>query len=138
MKKLKRTNVLKRIIISILCVITIAFSMPAKSKAGVFQDAIEVFSGIPDAIMSLLNDYVSQRNGDTSIKVNLKGIEPGGGDEGKLYNFMVTPYEIITNGKITTYVGTDGRETSVINLPLLNANFFNPTNLNFVRTTKRG
>ncbi|MBR2744454.1 MAG: hypothetical protein IKE01_04070 [Clostridia bacterium] len=127
MKKLKCTNVLKRIIISILCVITIALSMPAKVKAGVLQDFVELFMNIPDALMVLENDFIAQRNGQTYKNVNLKGIAIGGSDEGKIFNFMVTPYEIIANGKVETYRDIDGNNKKVINIPSLNANFFSST-----------
>ena len=135
MKKWKCMNVLKRILISILCTVTIFFSMPVKSSAGPFQDFIELILDLPDALMVLLNEYIAQREADTFININLKGIEAGSGDSGRVYNFMVTPYEI-TNGNTVTYKDRKGNDVNVINIPLLNANFFstNTANTNNLET----
>lgn len=120
----KCADKLKKMIISVLCVVLIFGSMPAKSKAGPFQDFIEVILYIPDAVMILVNKYIGEISGDTYMKVNLKGLHITTADEGRIYNFTVSPYEIITNGQEVKYTDKNGAEKTRLNLPILNADFF--------------
>ena len=109
MKKFKILDKLKKVILIILCAITVFFSMPVKSDANVIQDLVDIVLVIPDGIMDLLNKHVSGVNGTTKIKINLKGT--GKATQGSIYNFDVTPYDIFTSGldyKVKKMDGSDG------------------------------
>lgn len=123
MKKFKLLDKLKKVILIILCAITVFFSMPKKSDAGIIQDFVQLILYIPDGIMWLLNEHVAGSESETSIYINTKGT--GDGTYGYMYNFDVTPYDIFTSGltyKMKNIDGSDGEE--LIKLPILDINFF--------------
>lgn len=123
MKKFKILDKLKKVILIILCAITVFFSMPVKSEAGIGEDIVDFILKLPDAVMSTLNKHVSERGGSAKIKLNLKGW----GGVGYIYNFEVTPYDIFTSGLeyylTVDYDGTKADEP-ITKLPILDINFF--------------
>ena len=96
MKKGRMLNKLKKVLIAITCAIVLVFSMPIKAKANVFEDFVDLLLRIPDGISWLGNVYLSGRaSSESAEKINLKGINFGQSDEGRIYNFYVTPYDIL-------------------------------------------
>lgn len=132
MRKGKVFERFKRILISIMCVVTLVFAMPVKAKADIVEDLISLVQAIPDAVMYILNYFVSDAPGNTATKtVNLDGWVFGGSDEGGLKNFNVSPYNIFTAGRTIKYIRyadkNDLRKTDIAeyeSLPLLDVNFF--------------
>lgn len=94
MKKGKICSKLKKILITITCVITLVFSMPVKSKAGIIGDFLNLLLQIPDSIMWLGNIYIAGTHENAGIDLNLKGWD----GKGSIYNFNITPYDIFTSG----------------------------------------
>lgn len=109
MKNSKLVNKFKKILITVLCIITVFFSMPVKAKAdgGVLESVASFLLIIPDAVQLLLNKYVSDETEDVTIGVRVAVKDSDAtlftNNEGTLYNFEVTPYDIFTAGMPTLY-----------------------------------
>ena len=104
MKKRKLLSNLKKILIIVVCFITLLFCMPTKSKANVLGDFFDLILRVPDALMWATTRFLSSTpTAVTSYKLNLKGVKWGDGDEGHIYNFPLTPYSIFSTGNIKTY-----------------------------------
>lgn len=109
MKKNRILNKFKRILIAILCVITLFFSMPVKSSAdaGILESIADFILVIPDGIQYILNHYMSDETEDVknSIRVTVTDDDAGvfSNNSGTLYNFEVTPYDIFTAGTPTLF-----------------------------------
>lgn len=130
MKKGKVLNKLKKLLITITCFIVVVVSMPVKSHAGIFLDIVDVLLKIPDAIMWMENMWIAGwdfHSSEAQVNVDLKGIHMSG-DDGTIYNFFVTPYDIFTNGEIRTYKDSLGHEKNYRNLPIFYVNFFTNDN----------
>lgn len=132
MRKGKVVEKFKRILISIMCVVTLVFAMPVKAKAGIFEDFVDLILKIPDGVMFIANWWLADRSPsgaiDTMASVGLKGVHGGPwgrDDDGYIYNFHVTPYDIFTCGEVREYKDSSGNEHSFRNLPIFYANFFN-------------
>ena len=122
----KKKNIVKKTFISIICVIVMVFSMPVKAKADVIQDLVNVLLRIPDAIMWVSNRYLADRESDEMhINIGLKGVHGVKEDDGAVYNFFITPYDIFTCGEVREYKDTNGNDRNFRNLPIFYANFFN-------------
>lgn len=117
---------LKKVLIAMICTIVVVFSMPIKSKATIPEDIVDVLLKIPDGIMWLGNVFLSGRNStETMEKINLKGAHFGRADEGHVYNFYITPYDIFCNGQIRQERDIAGQVTAPYRvLPIFYANFF--------------
>ena len=98
MKKKKFFKNMKRILLIMLCTITLFFSMPKKTNAGVIENFIDLMLKIPDAVMRLFNDISGESISNFKLKLNLRGV--GSGTKGAIYNFDVTPYDIFTSGLV--------------------------------------
>ena len=87
------------------------FSMPVKAKADVIQDLVNVLLRIPDAIMWVSNRYLADRESDEMhINIGLKGVHGVKEDDGAVYNFFITPYDIFTCGEVREYKDTNGND----------------------------
>lgn len=128
MKKNKILYKLKRIMIVILCSITLFFSMPVKSKANIWEDLVDVVLKLPDAVMRIANDMVSGRPVTKfKIRLNLKGWD--GDTIGSIYNFEITPYDIFTSGLEEEDKDYNGNSLGThIKIPILDINFFKDSN----------
>lgn len=125
MKKKKILENLKRILLIILCTITLFFSMPKKSEAGIITDFVDLLLKIPDGVMRLLNDFFGDSASDFKMKLNLTGVSSD--TVGSIYNFEVTPYDIFTSGlEYQVPIDGDGNigDTKYVKLPILDVNFF--------------
>lgn len=123
MKKFKILNKLKKVIIIMLCTVTVFFSMPKKSKAGILQDFVSLLLKLPDGIEWLLNNSVAGTGGRTSLHINLKGV--GTETRGYVYNFDVTPYDIFTSGLEYEVKDMNGDSAgTATKIPILDVNFF--------------
>ena len=98
MKKCKFIYKFKKILISIMCIITLFFAMPVKASAGVIESFFDVVCLIPDLIMTGLNGLLGYNDKKTYIDVNYKGLDVNGGTGGRIYNFDVTPADIFRSG----------------------------------------
>lgn len=128
MEKGRVLKKLKKVLIAMICTIVVVFSMPIKSKATIPEDIVDVLLKIPDGIMWLGNVFLSGRaSSEASEKINLKGMHFGKADEGHIYNFNITPYDIFCNGRIRTEKDATGRVYQYKVLPIFNANFFKDT-----------
>ena len=109
MKKSKLVNKFKKILITVLCIITVFFSMPVKAKAdaGVLESVASFLLLVPDGIQLLLNTFVSDETEDVKFLIRLQVIDKNANlftnDTGSLYNIEVTPYDIFTAGTPTLY-----------------------------------
>lgn len=125
MKKKKFLEKMKRILLIILCIITLFFSMPKKTEAGTIEDFVNLMLKIPDAVMRLFNDISGESISNFKIKLNLKGWSSD--TKGSVYNFDVTPYDIFTSGLVyqraADFDGNLGDE-KYIRIPVLDINFF--------------
>ena len=125
MKKKKFLEHMKRILLIILCIITLFFSMPKKTEAGTIEDFVNLMLKIPDAVMRLFNDISGESISNFKIKLNLKGWSSD--TKGSVYNFDVTPYDIFTSGLVyqraADFDGNLGDE-KYIRIPVLDINFF--------------
>ncbi len=125
MKKKKFLENMKRILLIILCIITLFFSMPKKTEAGTIEDFVNLMLKIPDAVMRLFNDISGESISNFKIKLNLKGWSSD--TKGSVYNFDVTPYDIFTSGLVyqraADFDGNLGDE-KYIRIPVLDINFF--------------
>lgn len=125
MKKKKFLENMKRILLIILCIITLFFSMPKKTEAGTIEDFVNLMLKIPDAVMRLFNDISGESISNFKIKLNLKGWNSD--TKGSVYNFDVTPYDIFTSGLVyqraADFDGNLGDE-KYIRIPVLDINFF--------------
>lgn len=119
---------LKKVLIAMVATIVIVFSMPIKAKATVAEDLVDLLLKIPDGVMWMGNVFLSGRaSSESSEKINLKGMHLGNADEGHIYNFYITPYDIFSNGRIRTERDATGRVYQYKVLPIFNANFFKDT-----------
>lgn len=125
MKKKKFFKNMKRILLIMLCTITLFFSMPKKTNAGVVENFVDLMFKIPDFVMRLFNDISGESISNFKLKLNFKGI--GSGTKGAIYNFDVTPYDIFTSGLVyqraTDLDGNLGDE-KYVRIPVLDINFF--------------
>lgn len=112
MKKFKLLNKLKKMLIVLMCVVTLGFAMPKKSKAGLIGDFIDLLLTIPDGIMHIIDDYMAGSDEFTWIQLEFTG---GFDYNASLYNFIISPYDIFTSGTV---------ENGKIKLGLLDTNFF--------------
>ena len=125
MKKKKFLENMKRILLIILCIITLFFSMPKKTEAGTIEDFVNLMLKIPDAVMRLFNDISGESISNFKIKLNLKGWSSD--TKGSVYNFDVTPYDIFTSGLVYQRAADfDGNlgDGKYIRIPVLDINFF--------------
>lgn len=125
MKKKKFLENMKRILLIILCIITLFFSMPKKTEAGTIEDFVNLMLKIPDAVMRLFNDISGESISNFKIKLNLKGWSSD--TKGSVYNFDVTPYDIFTSGLVYQRAADfDGNlgDKKYIRIPVLDINFF--------------
>lgn len=133
MKKRKVLYNLKKVLIVIMCSITLFFSMPAKAEATVIGDIVSFLLILPDGIMKLLNETVSGTGAYSRLylRVGLSGADEES-LEGTLYNIEVTPYDIFTSGLEYEMPDFDGNPdgTKLIKIPLLDINFFKDTSGN--------
>ena len=111
MKKFKLLNKLKKMLIVLMCVVTLGFAMPKKSKAGLIGDFIDLLLTIPDGIMHIIDGYMAGSDEFTWIQLDLKDAD----HHASLYNFIISPYDIFTSGTV---------ENGKIKLGLLDTNFF--------------
>ena len=98
MKKCKFIYKFKKILISIMCIITLFFAMPVKASAGVIESFFDIVCWIPDLIMTGLNGLLGYNDKKTYIDVNYKGLDLNSGTGGRIYNFDVTPADIFRSG----------------------------------------
>lgn len=122
MRKGKVFEKFKKIIISIMCVITLIFAMPVKSEAGIVADFVNLLLGIPDAIMWGMNQLIAKTDASTSVDMDFKDW----GGQGYIYNFEVTPYKIFSTGSYKEEKDPDTGEVLYYetDLGLFDANFF--------------
>lgn len=92
MKKCKFIYKFKKILISIMCIITLFFAMPVKASAGPIESLADMVLLIFDLPMRALNAVVAESDSASYIDVNF-------GTRGMLYNFEVTPDRIFSAGK---------------------------------------
>lgn len=118
MKKGKICSKLKKILITITCVITLVFSMPVKAKAEIIGDFLNLLLKIPDAIMWATNRYIANDDTPTDTYLNFEGWTFKNG-KGYIYNFSVTPYEIFSSG---SYQNLD--DAYYTKLGIFDINFF--------------
>lgn len=127
MRKGKVFEKFKRILISIMCVVTLVFAMPVKAEATVVEDFFSLFAYIGDIPMWFGNVFLDPYETDDSYyDFNTKGVNFGGSDEGGIRNFSVTPYDVFTSGMKVEELDKKGEPTGsyYIKLPLLASNFF--------------
>lgn len=101
---MKRRGVLdkfKKILVVMIISVTMFFSMPVKSNAvsaaeGLIGDFINLILRIPDGVMNVIDGVMAGSDEFTSEKMDLKGDDDNG--HGRIYNFIVTPYEIFSSG----------------------------------------
>lgn len=133
MRKGKVVEKFKRILISIMCVVTLVFAMPVKAKANIVEDFFSLFAYLGDVPMWLGNVYLDPYETDNSYyDFNNKGANFGASDEGGIRNFSVTPYDIFTSGMKVNELNKKGEPTGsyYIKLPILASNFFSSDYLN--------
>ena len=100
---------LKKILITVICIITVFFSMPVKSSAdvGILESIADFILLIPDGINKILNTYISDETEDVKFWLKVGVVDEDAGmfsnDSGRLYNIEVTPYDIFTAGTPTLY-----------------------------------
>ena len=130
MRKEKRFNKLKKILLTVMSVMLLVFSMPIKSEATILADFVDLLLNIPDGIMWIGNRFIAERlSSESREKINIDGVDFGGGDEGYINNFYVTPYDIFTAGQYRYYIDSNSRDMIVYeNLPIFYANFFKADN----------
>lgn len=125
MKKKKFFKNMKRILLIMLCTITLFFSMPKKTNAGTIENFVDLMLKIPDMVMRLFNDISGESVSNFKIKLNLKGWSSA--TKGSAYNFDVTPYDIFTSGLVyqraEDFDGNLGDE-KYVRIPVLDINFF--------------
>ena len=108
-KVLKKLEKLKKIIITVICIITVFFSMPVKSNAnaGILESIGSFILLVPDGVQLLLNLFVSDETEDMSFFIRVEAKDEGAdiftNNTGSLYNIEVTPYDIFTAGTPTPY-----------------------------------
>lgn len=118
MKKGKICSKLKKMLITIMCVITLVFSMPVKAKADIIGDFLNLLLKIPDAVMWATNKYIANDNSSTDVYLDFEGWTVKNG-KGYIYNFAVTPYEIFSSG---SYEKSD--DAYYTKLGIFDINFF--------------
>lgn len=109
-KLFKVKQKLIKVLVTVICVITVFFSMPMKSNASILQSIASFILIIPDGVNMLLNSFISDEteNVDFMFRVSLAGTgssvwEPDSNDSGTLYNIEITPYDIFVAGTLTDY-----------------------------------
>lgn len=130
MRKEKRFNKFKKVILTVMSLILLVFSMPVKSEATIIADFVSLLLKIPDGIMWVGNMWVADRPNNESVET-IKINEGDDKDEaGSIYNFYVTPYDIFTNGEYRHYIESNTQQPIVYqNLPIFYANFFKNGNV---------
>lgn len=116
MKGFKVKEKLKKSLIVTIVAIMIAFMMPVKAKADILNDFISLLLRIPDGVMHVIDKYIGGSKEFTSEELEFFG---GWDEGGRIYNFIVTPYDIFSSG---TYEEKNG--TYYTKLGLLDVNFF--------------
>lgn len=119
MKKFRVINKLKKALIVIITIITIAFLMPEKSGAGPIVDFTELALHIPDGVMHVIDHQIAGSREFTYEEIDMKNADYGG--RGAIYNFIMTPYEIFSSGNYEKMGTGDNYYTK---LGLLDINFF--------------
>lgn len=123
-KVLKFKEKLKKILITVICIITVFFSMPVKSSAdaGILESIGSFILLVPDGIQLLLNSFVSDETEDMKFFIRLSITDYDANifanSAGSLYNIEVTPYDIFTSGTPTVYgkyVEANGEANDAIN-----------------------
>lgn len=123
-KVLKFKEKLKKILITVICIITVFFSMPVKSSAdaGILESIGSFILLVPDGIQLLLNSFVSDETEDMKFFIRLSITDYDANifasSAGSLYNIEVTPYDIFTSGTPTVYgkyVEANGEASDAIN-----------------------
>lgn len=109
MKKSKVYEKIKKILITVICIITVIFSMPVKSSAdaGILESVASIVLLIPDGIQWMLNRFVSDETEDVKFIIRMHTVDKDAtifsNNAGSLYNIEVTPYDIFTSGTPTLY-----------------------------------
>ena len=123
-KVFKFKEKLKKILITVICIITVFFSMPVKSSAdaGILESIGSFILLVPDGIQLLLNSFVSDETEDMKFFIRLSITDYDAkifaNSAGSLYNIEVTPYDIFTSGTPTVYgkyVEANGDASDAIN-----------------------
>lgn len=116
MKGFKVKEKLKKSLIVTIVAIMIAFMMPVKSKADIINDFIDLLLRIPDGVMHVIDHYIGGSREFTYEELEFYG---GWDEGGRVYNFIVTPYDIFSSG---TYEEKSG--SYFTKLGILDINFF--------------
>ena len=116
MKGFKLKEKLKKSLIVTIVTIMISFAMPVKSNADIINDFINLILRIPDGVMHVIDHYIGGSRQFTSEELEFYG---GWDNGGRVYNFIVTPYDIFSSG---TYEENSG--SYYTKLGLLDVNFF--------------
>ena len=74
--------------------LVMSFAMPVKSKAEVINDFIDLLLRIPDGVMHVIDKYIGGSKEFANEELKLYGRSL----DGRLYNFIVTPYDIFSSG----------------------------------------
>lgn len=106
---------LKKALVVLMIFFTIGIAMPKKAQADIINDFIDLILRIPDGIMSIIDSVMASSNEFTQEKLDFKGWD----EHGRLYNFIVTPYEIFSSG---CYEEIDGKYYT--RMGYLDINFF--------------
>ena len=75
MKKWKICDKFKKIIIIMMCCLTLVFAMPVKSEAGIVGSLMQILLYLPDAGEWLLNEFVAKTSAASYKAINLKGAD---------------------------------------------------------------
>ena len=116
MKGLKVKEKLKKSLIVTIVTIMMAFMMPVRAKADIINDFIDLLLRIPDGAMHVIDHYIGGSREFTYEELEFYG---GWDEGGRVYNFIVTPYDIFSSG---TYEERNG--SYYTKLGLLDINFF--------------
>lgn len=96
MKRRGVFNKFKKILVVMIIAITMFISMPVKSKAFLIDDFVNLLLRIPDGVMNIVDNIMAGSIEFTDERVDLNGWDAGG--KGRIFNFIVTPYEIFSSG----------------------------------------
>ena len=116
MKGLKVKEKLKKSLIVTIVAIMMAFMMPVKSRADIINDFIDLLLRIPDGAMHVIDSFIGGSDEFTYEQLEFCG---GWDEGGRVYNFIVTPYDIFSSG---SYEESNGEYYT--KLGLLDINFF--------------
>lgn len=72
MKKFKVKEKMKKLFLIVITLVTIAFTMPAKSEANIITDFIDLLLHIPDGAMHIIDHYLGGSREFTFEELNFK------------------------------------------------------------------